>query len=394
MPTKLRFGMGTLGELSEVALAWGMRHPLVVADQQLESQFGFIAPILSRLRVDGLEPQVFFTRVMPTLGDLRDALDTARAGSVDGVIGIGGGSAMDVAKATAAFLHKEDVPESYTWSNSRSELALLNERKIALVLAPTKAGSSSEISAAAAFRGHNNKTTMLYGYGLMPSESIIDPLLSLTVPAEQVAEGVVEMFARVLDPYLTGADSCEPQALMAEALLTVLWRFGPRAVANSLDVEARTYMSWVSVMSRVGLHVEGRQPTHFPLWFLQRGISDNLSAPKGRVLAAILSNSLGTLASCNPDLEQRLLRLTCNVLVPHTHHQDVGNGLEAVESWLKVLGLPTNPQALNLPEDPSDLVIEILHTWGDLRGTLCGLDSGHIRRVLTDGNAQAMVSHG
>lgn len=214
-------------------------------------------------------------------------------------------------------------------------------------------------------------------------DGVVDPFLTLTVPSEVIGAAAVEMLVRIIDSYLTGAPDTAPQDRVSEALLQVLWESAPRAVTDSFDLEARTQLTWISTMGRLGLHVEGRQPVHFPLWFTQTAVSDRLNESKGRVLAAILCNVLTRLVSHHPLVAQRLAQLGQRVFC---RPSEAGwqDALTAIREWLEQLGLSTAPGSLGLGEEAVELAAETLRRWGDRDGQLCGLTASDLQACLLD----------
>jgi alcohol dehydrogenase class IV len=264
-PPKLIFGWGAAAQLPAEAAGLG-RRPLVVTGRSLRST-GALDRILAGLQAAGLEPVVHEgVPPEPDLAALQQAMDAA--GDADCVIGIGGGSVLDVAKGAAAlagtgasaaeFFAGRPVPEQ-----GRALLAL-----------PTIAGTGSEVTWACILvdRGMRRKAS-IRGPAMMPAVALIDPQLAVTCPPTPTAYAGMDAFVQAVEAFTSrGANPLTDALALPAAQLAARWLV--RAVREPENREAREGMALASAMAGVALNTS------------RLGLVHGLAHPLGAVTGA------------------------------------------------------------------------------------------------------------
>ena len=172
--TDVYFGFGVSEVVPDLLAAYGIRRPLLVTDPGL-SDLGIEkrvclhdAPVYSGVRTNPSEPQVL------------DALEVYRTGRCDGLVAVGGGSSIDLAKCAGILVGHEGPLESYALRRGGTER--ITRRIPPIVAVPTTAGSGSEVGRAALVTmGSGDKVAILSRY-LTPAAAVCDPELTLTMP--------------------------------------------------------------------------------------------------------------------------------------------------------------------------------------------------------------------
>lgn len=245
-PTRIQFGAGSRQMLAEFAERHGVRRPLVVTDSGLVVTEAYQ---LAAAAADDVwrDDWASFSGVHPNPleQDIEEGWAAYRAASCDAVIGLGGGSALDAAKAIrlkAAFpdLRVTKVP-----------LDRLPARLIPMCGIPTTAGTGSEVGRSTVITAtETNRKTVLGGPPLMPELAILDPELTVGLPARLTAATGMDAMTHAIESFVCPVfhPMCDAIALEAVRLVRI---YLPRAVANGSDLEARGHMLIAASMGAV-----------------------------------------------------------------------------------------------------------------------------------------------
>ncbi|MEQ9575431.1 MAG: iron-containing alcohol dehydrogenase, partial [Rhodospirillales bacterium] len=182
-PTAVRFGPGRLSELGKTAARLGIKRPLVVTDAGLAAS-GIIAAAGASLAEAGLDTQVFSqVKSNPTAANVAAGAAVFRDGGRDGIVAIGGGSAMDAATAIALQAGHDGPALDYAVGGPRDRE--IDGTAIApLIAGPTTSGTGSEMGYAAVVSDEGARTKrILYHADLLARTVICDPELVIGLPA-------------------------------------------------------------------------------------------------------------------------------------------------------------------------------------------------------------------
>ncbi len=254
--TSVYFGRGSVSSLGELARESGGTSFLLVADPALEAH-GVLVPVIKSLNESGLVGEVF-QRVDPEpyLDNADEAASLGRGLNADIVIGMGGGSAMDTAKAAAILITNEGIAEQFVGLN-RVELP-----GTPTIMIPTTAGTGSEVTFTAVFT--NRETGIKGGINspyLFPDRAILDPELTVSLPPDITAFTGMDALTHAIES-VTGRSSTvftEALALRAVGLIAGNLR---RAVFHGYDIEAREKMLLGSVLGGMALADAGVGAAH------------------------------------------------------------------------------------------------------------------------------------
>jgi hypothetical protein len=251
-PTSVRFGIGRIAELAVVARELGAKRPLVITDSGLKS----LPPVLSALdalRAGGFEPALFHdVKPNPTGTNVAEGVKALKAGNHDLVIAIGGGSALDAAKAVALMATQsrpmwdfEDIGDNWTRVDTSALLPV--------IAIPTTAGTGSELGRASVITNEDEaRKVIVYHPRMMPDVVVMDPMLTTGLPAHITAATGMDALSHALEAY--SAPSYHPMAEgIALNALQMIKQWLPRATADGNDLEARAQMLVASGMGCVAL---------------------------------------------------------------------------------------------------------------------------------------------
>lgn len=195
---KHTIGAGAADELGTVCFEMGIRRPVLITDRFL-TETGQADRLLTSLKDAGCIPAVFSDTVPdPTTASLAPAVEAVRAHRADGVIGFGGGSPMDTAKALAVLTVATDPIGSYKAPNSYSGPAL------PMIAVPTTAGSGSEATQFTVITDSDTDEKMLCpGLAFLPVATVIDFELTVSMPARLTADTGVDALTHAIEAYVS-----------------------------------------------------------------------------------------------------------------------------------------------------------------------------------------------
>lgn len=247
IPTKVHFGKGQIAHLDElkdsgnkVLLVYGggSIKRAGIYDRALEilQEAG-----LTVLELSGVEPN-------PRIESVRKGVEICKKEKIDMILSIGGGSVIDCGKVIAAGACSEEDP----W-----ELVLHPEKiKAALPLycVLTLAATGSEMDGAAVISDLEKQEKWVTASEYMkPVMAVMDPEYTFSVSRKQTAAGTADIISHIFENYFTNVKAADVQARFAEGLLKTCFHYGPVALKNPEDYDARANLMWASSMAINGL---------------------------------------------------------------------------------------------------------------------------------------------
>ncbi len=351
-PEEIAFGSGTLARLARFAAERGYRRPLVIAD-------AFNAGRVDLLGLPG-EVSVFGTvKPEPDIPNLDEALALAEQVRPDWVIGFGGGSAMDLAKLVAV------LPGSGQSLRDVVGPEKVAGRRIGLVQVPTTAGTGSEAGTRALVTDPEAQAKLaVQSRHMLADLAVIDPDLTMTVPAAVTAATGVDALAHCVEAY-TSRKAHPAIDLYALEGARLVGRFLPRAVVDGSDREARAGLALASLYGGFCL------------------------GPVNTTAGHAVAYPLGT-------RHHVAHGLACAAIFPHTLAFNARAVPEKTARVMEALGAPARADEESVSEHArrfcADLGVEMrLHRLGVPEGDLAAMaGEAHAIRRLLDNNPRDM----
>lgn len=236
LPRVMRIGGGAVHQIGEVATGLGLSRPLVVTDPFLVST-GAAEQMIKTLESAGLTPRLFAETVPdPTTDSLAAGLNAILEHNSDSVIGFGGGSPMDTAKALGLLGRQGGQMRDYKAPRNNSGSAL------PIIAVPTTAGSGSEATQVTVITDSENDEKMLcLGLAFLPVAAIIDYELTLSMPARLTADTGVDALTHAIEAYVSKKSNPFSDGLALSAISTI-GRVLRRVYADGADTQAREQM--------------------------------------------------------------------------------------------------------------------------------------------------------
>jgi alcohol dehydrogenase class IV len=274
---KLLTGRSAVEQLDAELTRLNIRNPLIVTDAILV-QSGTVDQVLSQLggRRYGLFDQV---KPEPEIAIVEDCTQAYRQGEHDGLIGVGGGSAIDIAKSVAAYAGHEGKLEELFGVDQ------VKRKGPPLIAIPTTAGTGSEVTNVAILSDKQAqlKKGIVSDY-LLPDVALVSPLMTLTCPRGVTAASGVDALVHAIESYLSLNASPITDALAIGAIRLIAKSL-PKAYANPNDIQAREDMATASLMAGMAFGNAGVGAVHalaYPLggrFNIAHGVSNALLLP-------------------------------------------------------------------------------------------------------------------
>ena len=244
--SRIIFGRGTLKEVPALATQMGGR-PLVVTGKNTERA----APLLDLFKTTGMQPFTFGVPGEPTIEMTLEGIQLARKKACDVVIGMGGGSVIDAAKAIAALLTNTGDIMDYLEVIGQGQP--LTQASAACIAIPTTAGTGAEVTRNSVLASTEHRVKVsLRSPTMLPDLAVIDPELTYSMPPSLTASTGLDALTQILEPFVSLKSNPLTDALCREGLKRVA-RSLRRAFENGSDTVAREDMAIASLFGGLAL---------------------------------------------------------------------------------------------------------------------------------------------
>lgn len=336
---KLITGAAAIEQLAAELTRLGINNPLIVTDEVLVRS-GTVELALVHLggRARGIFDQV---KPEPEISIVEDCAAAYRRGGHDGLIGLGGGSAIDIAKGVAAFIgHDGPLAELFGVDQVR-------RKGPPLIAIPTTAGTGSEVTNVAIFSDKEAqlKKGIVSDY-LLPDVALVSPVMTLTCPRSVTAASGVDALVHAIESYLSVNRSLITDSLALGAIKLIVKAL-PKAYANPADLIAREHMATASLMAGMAFGNAGVGAVHalaYPLggrFNIAHGVSNALLLPY-----VMAWNKMACVERFRDIAEAMGLR------VAHLSDEDAANqAVQAMAQLCEAVNIPKGMRSFNVPED-------------------------------------------
>ncbi|MGN0696491.1 MAG: iron-containing alcohol dehydrogenase [Oscillospiraceae bacterium] len=247
IPTVIHFGREQLSHLSELKQS-GSRVLLVSGGGSIRKS-GLYDKTMKILAETGLTvTELSGVEPNPRIGSVRKGAALCRENNIDMVLAVGGGSTIDCAKIIAAGACYDGDPWDLVLDGGKIKAAL----PVYSVLTLSATGSEMDEFAVISDMSKNEK----WGTGsplVKPVMSVLDPSYTFTVPQKQTAAGTADMMSHTFENYFTNVKGAYLQASLCEAVLKTCIRYGPIALNDPENYEARANLMWAGSLAINGL---------------------------------------------------------------------------------------------------------------------------------------------
>ena len=240
--TQIDIDFGVVQLLAQECHRVGIRHPLIVTDAGVR-----VAGVLARATAAlGDYPHVVFdaTPSNPTEAAVRAAVQLCQSQGCDGLIAVGGGSSIDLAKGVAIAATHEGPLKRYATIEGGS--GLITERVLPLIAVPTTAGTGSEVARGAIVIVDDGRKLGFHSWHLVPKAALLDPELTLGLPPLLTAATGMDAIAHCMETFMAPAINPPADGIALDGLARG-WAHVERATQNGADRNARWQMMSASM---------------------------------------------------------------------------------------------------------------------------------------------------
>jgi alcohol dehydrogenase len=256
MVPRIYFGCGAVQNIGDEIKALNGGIVLLVCDAALTA-LGITDHIRHIIEKSGLTPVVFDrTEPEPTLETADACAQTGRSAKCDFVVGVGGGSAMDTAKAASVLLTNPGPAKDYQGQN------LVKHPGVNAIMIPTTAGTGSEVTGVAVFI--NREKQLKLGINtpyVIPSLALLDPELTVSLPPAVTASTGMDALTHAVESYISKSATPLSEVFSLKAVECVAKNL-KKAFENGNDREARSQMLFGSCMAGLAILNGGVCPAH------------------------------------------------------------------------------------------------------------------------------------
>ena len=299
-------GLGKISILSDICSKLNIKKPLIITDQGL-FKLGFIEEIEKSLTIKNILPCVYNkVKADPPESNIFEAVNLYQNHKADGVIGFGGGSSMDVAKAVSYFsINDVYIKECYGVNNLKND-------RCPLIQIPTTAGTGSEVTPIAIFTLENEQKMGIVDPLLYADCAILDAELTIGLPKNITAYSGIDAMVHAIEAYTTKIKKNSISDALAKKALALLGSNIKEAVNNPENKKARENMLLGSMLAGMAFANAPCAAVHalaYPIgakFHVPHGLSNSLVLPEVlKFNSKKVSNLYCEIASdCLPDLKE------------------------------------------------------------------------------------------
>ena len=348
-PTKLYFGDESLQYLNTELPKYGKNVVLIYGGGSVKKN-GIYDEVVKILKAnDKNVAEISGVMPNPTLEKLYEGVAIARDHHADLLLAVGGGSVCDYAKAVSVSVNCDEDPwEKYYVKFEEPACEII---PVGCVL--TMVGTGSEMNAGAVITNHETKLKIGHVFAdenIMPKFSILNPKYTLTLPHYQMVSGIYDIFNHICEQYFSGEDD-NTSDYISEGLMRSVIHSSRIANKDPQNYEARSNLMWTATWALNTLVAKGKS-TDWMVHMLGQAVGAYTDATHGMTLAAV---SLPYYRFIMPNGLAKFVRFAKNVwdvdAAGKTDEQVAEEGLAAMESWMKELGLVMNITELGANEE-------------------------------------------
>ncbi len=352
-PTKVVFGRGTEARVAELIREFGGKKVLIHYGGGSVIRSGLLKKVTDTLDQAGI-PYVTLGGAVPNprLGLVYEGIDLCRREGVDFLLGVGGGSAVDSAKAIGyGVANGGDVWDFY--DHKRKAAACLP-----LGVIMTIAATGSEMSDSSVITKEEGLIKRGYSSDFgRPKFAIMNPELTMTLPDYQTACGCTDIMMHTMERYFTNGGNMEITDALAEGLLRTVMKNAEILVRDPRNYDARAEIMWAGSLSHNGLTGCGSDGGDWMAHKLEHELGGLYDVAHGAGLAAVWGSwARYVCRDCLPRFRQFAVNVM-GIAPMGTDEEIALRGIEALEDFFRRIHMPTSLKELGVAATDEDLAL-------------------------------------
>jgi alcohol dehydrogenase YqhD (iron-dependent ADH family) len=362
-PTKIIFGEDRVRDIGKVAKQYGKKCLMVYGKSSIKKN-GVHDTVVKSLNEAGIAfveyPGV---KSNPILSHVQGGIDLAKKEEVDFILAVGGGSVVDESKAIAAGTMMEESIWDFLLGDTEvgEALPLLD-----ILTIPATGTEMNPI-----FVVTNDQTNEKVGRGsdpLFPKVSILDPTVTVTIPADYTAYSAVDAISHLIEGYFTGEDSWTPiQDGYVENLIKTIIECAERILKDPGDYQGRATFMWAATLAWNGLGPSGIGDWGYPMHLIEHPLSGIYDVAHGAGISITIPAWLTWKSEKD---SSKIAQFGRNVFGIEEKDQNTAakKGIQVLKSWFDKIGSPTSLAKAGIPESDiekiTDMACKLAETWG------------------------------
>lgn len=341
-PKSIQFGVGALARLGELASSQIGSRVMLVTDPGMIAT-GIVDKALASLAAAGIEVDVFKeVRADPSENVVLAAAARARDAGVQGVVGLGGGSSLDVAKLVALLApDNETLKDAYGVGNAKGS-------RLPLILVPTTAGTGSEVTPISIVTTGTNEKMGVVSPVILPDVALLDPELTYGLPAHITAATGIDAMVHAIEAYASASPNNNPVSrILATQALTLIGRSILKAVHEGTDTGARSDMLLGSMLAGQAFANSPVAAVHA----LAYPLGGHFHIPHGLSNALVLPHVLRFNVVVAPQPYAELAPFAFPELAKFEGQERAAAFCDRLAELSRDCGLQPNLRAMDIPED-------------------------------------------
>lgn len=354
-PTKLYFGKDALEGLNAELPKYGKNVLLVYGGGSIKRN-GIYNKVVAALKANGKNvTEDAGVMPNPTVEKLYEGCERARACKADLILAVGGGSVCDYSKAVSVSAYCKEDP----WDKYFLRMEDVDNEIIPVGCVLTMVGTGSEMNGGAVITNHAQKLKIghVFGDNVFPKFSVLDPEFTYTLPEYQMKAGFYDIMSHILEQYFSGDDD-NTSDYISEGLLRSLIHSAEIAVEDPRNYEARSNIMWTATWALNTLVAKGKT-TDWEVHMIGQAVGAYTDATHGMTLSAV---SMPYYRLIMPYAADKFARYAVNVwgvdAAGKSKEEVAREGLDAMEKWMRKIGLVMNISDLGVTEDMLEGIVK------------------------------------
>lgn len=355
-PTRYVFGHDAEKQAGELMLATGARRVLIVYGMGSVIRSGLLDRVKGILHSAGIVTfELGGVQPNPTDPKVYEGIEIVRREEIDGLLAVGGGSAIDTAKAIACgALYEGDF-----WDFYCGKKVVDKALPLGVVLTIPAAGSEGSGNSVITRLEGLHKLSLRTDTALRPKFACLNPELTFTLPPYQTACGITDMMVHILERYFSPTPDVEVTDRLAEGLLMAIMTEAPKVMAEPENYEARANILWSGTLAHNGICGTGRSED-WASHFMEHELSAVYDVTHGAGLAVITPAWMTFMAEHRPAKVAQLARRVFGI--SNTNDREAAlEGIAALKNFFSSLGLPLTLRELGINTPDYTLLVDKLH---------------------------------
>ncbi len=355
-PTRYVFGRGVELQAGSLTREMGCRNVLLVYGMGSVVRSGLLDRVKGVLEAAGIGFTDFGgIKPNPTDDRVYEGIGLVRSSGIDGIVAVGGGSAIDTAKAIAC-----GVPyDGDFWDFYAGRAVVEQALPVGVVLTIPAAGSEGSGNSVITKLDGMHKISLRTDWALRPKFACLNPELTFTLPPYQTASGIADMMAHIFERYFSTTEGVEGTDRVAEGVLQAIIAEGPKVMAKPDDYDARANIMWCGTLAHNGICGTGRKED-WVSHFMEHELSAVYGVTHGAGLAVITPAWMTFMAAHRPSKIAQFARRVFHVDTIDDRLAAL-EGISRLRAFYSSLGLPVTLAGLGIENPDFDLLVSKLH---------------------------------